>query len=197
MQGVDDDGGDEEIEAEVNEETREPKRVHDPVLPSRAEMDLHMLTHVPFRSWCEHCVCGRGEGVKHEKGDELPEQVEVRLGFCFMGDEGQDKKLTILAARERQTRMTMSTVAPTKGDNEFLARRVQAFLREIGADKGDITVKSDQEPAMVAVLSEVARHRAAEGGGRTVVEQSAVGDSKGKGVIERAAKSVDGAGPCC
>ena len=48
-----------------------------------------------------------------------------------------------MAVRERQTRMTMNAVAPTKGDNEFMAKRVQAFLREIGADKGDITVKSD------------------------------------------------------
>jgi hypothetical protein len=88
--------------------------------------------------------------------------------------------------------MTMSAVMPTKGDNEFAARRVQAFLREIGADKGDITVKSDQEPAMVAVLNEVSRHRAAGGGGRTVIEHSAVGDSKGNGIIERAIKSIEG-----
>ena len=182
----------EDIDAEVDEETREPKKVHNPVLPSRAEMEQHMLTHVPFRSWCEHCVKGRGEGMRHQKVEDVPEQTEVHLDFCFMGDEGQEKKLSILAVRERQTKMTMSAVTPTKGENEFLARRVQAFLKEIGADKGNITVKSDQEPAMVAVVSEVARHRAAEGGGRTVVEHSAVGDSQGNGIIERAIKSIEG-----
>ena len=46
----------EEIEAEESEEPREPKKIHDPALPSQAEVDAHMLTHVPFRSWCEHCV---------------------------------------------------------------------------------------------------------------------------------------------
>jgi hypothetical protein len=189
VQGVEDE---EVIEAELSEEAREPKKVHNPALPSRAEMELHMLTHLPFRSWCEHCVRGRGESVRHEKVEELPEQVEVHMDFFFMGEEGSEQKLTILAARERQTRMTMSTVVPTKGDNEFMAKRVQAFLREIGADKGDITVKSDQEPAMMAVLNEVCRHRAAEGGGRTVTEHSAVGDSKGNGIIERAIKSIEG-----
>lgn len=39
-----------EVEWEVDEEVREPKRVHNPALPSRAEVEAHMLTHAPFRS---------------------------------------------------------------------------------------------------------------------------------------------------
>ena len=173
LQGVEDD--EIEIEAEVCEESRVPKK----------EREMHELTHVPFRSWCEHCVRGRGEGVRHEAWMEMPEQTEVHI---FVGDEDQNEKFAVLAARERTTRMTMSTVAPSKGERQFLARRVQAFLKEIGADTGDITLKSDQEPAMKAVLSEVSRHRAAAGGGRTVIEHSAVEDSKGNGVVERAVK---------
>ena len=45
---------------------------------------------------------------------------------------------------------------------------------------------------MKDLLSEVSRHRAAAGGGRTVIEHSAVEDSKGNGVIERALKSIEG-----
>ena len=122
----------------------------------------------------------------------MPEQTEIHMDFCFLGDEGQEKKLTVLVARERSTRMTVSTVLPSKGSDEFAAKRMQAFLREIGADKGVLTLKSDQEPAIVAVLNEVSRRRAGAGGGRTVIEHSAVGDSKGNGVIERAVKSVEG-----
>ena len=144
------------------------------------------------QAWCEHCVRGRGEGVRHEAGEETPEQTEVHMDVFFVGDEDQNEKLTVLAARERTTRMTVSTVAPSKGERQFLARRVQAFLKEIGADTGDITLKSDQEPAMKAVLSEVSRHRAAAGGVRSVIEHSAVEDSKGNGVVERAAKSIKG-----
>ena len=180
-----------EIEAEVCEESRVPKKMQNPMLPSKAEREMHELTYVPFRSWCEHCVRGRGEGMRHEAGKEMPEQTEVHMDFFFVGDEDQDEKLTVLVARERTTRMTMSTVAPSKGERQFLARRVQAFLQEIGADTGDITLKRDQEPAMKAVLSEVSRHRAAAGGGRTVIEHSAVVDSKGNGVVERAVKSIE------
>jgi hypothetical protein len=82
VQGVEDE---EVIEAELNEEVREPRKVHNPALPSRAEIELHMLTHLPFRSWCEHCVRGRGESVKHEKVEELPEQPEVHMDFSSWG----------------------------------------------------------------------------------------------------------------
>ena len=166
-----------EIEAEVCEEIRVPKKMQNPMLPSKAEREMHELTHVPFRSWCEHCVRGRGEGVRHEAGKEMPEQTEVHMDFFFVGDEDQNEKLAVLAARERTTRMTMSTVAPSKEERQFLARRVQEFLREIGVDTGDITLKSDQEPAMKALLGEVStascsggrrpnRHRAQRSGGQ-------------------------------
>ena len=184
----------EEIKAEEVEEYGErlPVRVHDPALPGRAEIEQHMLTHVPFRSWCEHCVKGRGEEAGHPKGKDEAYELEMHMDFCFMGEEKDSTKLTILVVRERRTRMTMSSVTPTKGDNEFLAKRLMAFLREIGADKGDIVVKTDQEPAMLALLNELARHRAAAGGGRVVPEHSPVGDSQSNGVVERAIKSVEG-----
>ena len=78
--------------------------------------------------------------------------------------------------------MTLSTVVPSKSNGELMAKRVVAFMREIGIDKGNITAKTDQEPAMLAALSEIARHRAAAGGGRLAREHSPVGDCKGNGV---------------
>ncbi len=45
---------------------------------------------------------------------------------------------------------------------------------------------------MKVILSQVSRHRAAAGGGRTVIKHSAVEDSKGNGVVERVVKSIEG-----
>ena len=192
MNGEDEVQGEQPDGEEHENGTREVVKLHQPLLPSPAEREEHALTHVPFRSWCEHCVKGRGEEAMHFKSKEQPEQLEVHMDFCFPGEETSNKKLTILVVRERKTRMTMSSVAPSKSSGEFLAKRVLAFMREIGADKGDITVKTDQEPAMKAIVNEVARHRAEGGGGRMIQEHSPVGDSKGNGIIERAVKSVVG-----
>ena len=53
---------------------------------------------------------------------------------------------------------------------------------------GDLTLRSDQEPAVVDLLKQVAKLR---GVGRTFMEQSPVGDSKPIGVAERAVQSVE------
>ena len=50
--------GDELIEAE--EETEPRNSLPNPELPSQSEIDDHNIDHCPYRSWCPHCVEGRG-----------------------------------------------------------------------------------------------------------------------------------------
>ena len=38
------------------EEARRVKTAKAPAKPSKEEVDEHMVTHLPFRSWCPHCV---------------------------------------------------------------------------------------------------------------------------------------------
>ena len=120
---------------------------------------------------------------------------EVHMDFCFMGNEGKKDEvgetLPVLVVREVATRMTMSTAVPSKSTGTFAARRVVAFLKEIGLVQCDLIVKSDQEPAIVAVVNEVGRVRAAAGGGKYIVEASPVGSSGSNGVVERAIRSVE------
>ena len=114
------------------------------------------------------------------------------MDFCFLGDEGEKNTLTTLVARERNTRMTMATVVPSKSTGNFIGRRIVAFLREIGCEHSKLTMKTDQEPAMLAIVGEVSRVRAAGGGGPVMPEASPVGSSSSNGVVERAIASVGG-----
>ena len=36
-------------------------------MPEQDEIDEHNTTHLPFRSWCPHCVQGRGVSAAHRK----------------------------------------------------------------------------------------------------------------------------------
>ena len=50
-----------EVEAEEGEAgRRRTTKVADPVKPREEEVDEHEKTHLPYRSWCGHCVKGRG-----------------------------------------------------------------------------------------------------------------------------------------
>ena len=39
---------------------RAMKKMVNPRLPSREEVEIHEMTHLPYRNWCPHCVKGRG-----------------------------------------------------------------------------------------------------------------------------------------
>ncbi len=88
--------------------------------------------------------------------------------------------------------MKLRSPVPSKSTGEYVAKRVLAFMKEVGCKHGDMTVKSDQEPAVVSVLNKVGELRAAEGGGKMVSEASPVKDSKGKGLVERAIQTAEG-----
>ena len=36
-----------------------------PRMPSKAEWERHIVSHIPFGSWCRHCVSGRGLERRH------------------------------------------------------------------------------------------------------------------------------------
>ena len=37
------------------------------VLPSESEVEQHEFTHLPFRSWCRHCVRAKGKESPHHE----------------------------------------------------------------------------------------------------------------------------------
>ena len=99
--------------------SRRVVRKHDPRQPSEQEMEEHEMTHLPFRSWCRHCIMGRGQEENCRKAIEEERQVpEVYLDCMFMGDEKEGKILAFLVARERETKAVLNTVIPRKTTGE-------------------------------------------------------------------------------
>ena len=47
------------------EEALDPRMPREPSQPTEAERRLHEPTHLPFRSWCRHCVSGRLDKLPH------------------------------------------------------------------------------------------------------------------------------------
>ena len=45
-----------------------------------------------------------------------------------------------------------------------MARRIAAFMKEIGVGLGDVLIKTDQEPAIKSIMEEAGRVRARDGG---------------------------------
>ena len=174
-------------------EDRKPKKIADPRRPRKEEVEAHELTHVPYRSWCEVCVRGRGKSRPHTAGRQERGLPELHFDYMFVGPEDQPGKCkTCLVIREVETRMSLAIMVPTKGRDAYVADRAVAFLEELGCLSGDVVTKSDQEPSMKALVNQVGMLRASKGTGRWIIEHSPVGESQANGVVERGVQSIEG-----
>ena len=168
---------------------RAPRKVQDPRRPSESEVAEHELTHLPFRSWCTHCIRGRGEATPHARAERDDDGVpEVHMDYCFLGGRS-DEAQPVLVIRERDTKMLLSFLVREKGANDpYVIRRVMAFLTELGHTGNKVIIKTDQESPVRAVAAKIAAERQE---GRTILENSPVKSSGSNGVIERGVKEFE------
>ena len=111
------------------------------------------------------------------------------MDYCFMG-KVDEKAQPILVLKDRDTRMMCSILVKEKGAaDEYTTKRIIAFTKELGYESARITLKSDQESSVKAVIDAVIRAR---GDAPTMPEHSPVRSSGSNGIIERGIKEVQG-----
>ena len=171
-----------------------------PRLPTRQEVQEHELTHVPYRSWCVHCVRGAGRSDAHRRGTRQDEEEREQhmttwnIDYAVMIDTGD------LCTREEMERVGWDKTRDTVLVSEDLATGgIRAHLvsakrngdswiaEEFGYGGVPVRVKSDQEPAIVDVQRAVIAKR---GNAPTIPVNSPVGDSQSNGRVENAIKKV-------
>ena len=194
------------------EEAVRVKVIPSPNAPSRQELLEHNITHMPFRSWCPHCVAGKAKANKHvhSGGLEGSETPVVSMDYMFMGDKNvesvaddkedhgesydvddkDETKAKILVIKDVKSRVCAAVPVPRKGvDNEeWSVKETLRFLEFLGYTS--LVMKTDQEAALKSLMSKVRAHRGDQT--QTMHEMSPVGDSKANGFVERSIQSVQG-----
>ena len=89
----------------LDTESQEAKAITHPKKPSPEEVTAHELTHLPYRSWCSHCVRGRGRADDHHHVEEAREIPLVSTDYLFLGDESEGK-LTVMTVYDSASGMT-------------------------------------------------------------------------------------------
>ena len=75
------------IEIDDRVEEAEPLKIApSPKQPSAADIELHRITHWPYRSWCEECVKGRGLGEQRGTHAGRAHEVPIVGLGCFLHD---------------------------------------------------------------------------------------------------------------
>ena len=162
-----------------------------PKEPTQQERDEHEATHLPYRSWCKHCVRGRGRSEAHKQlqADKSHTVPHVSMDYCFMGQD-ESKCLPILVIRDHASKFVYSHVVPCKGTSHaYPAAQAFSDIEQLGHSK--IVLKNDQEPAIVDLHNAITS-RCKDKNIDVIPENSPVDESQSNGVIERAVQDVEG-----
>ena len=173
-----------EEDGEQPAESAKNKSVPDVKGPSRKEREEHEATHCIYRSWCKHCVKGRGREDGHQRkttADERPEVPTIAMDYCFMGKEDK-KPLTILVIKDNDSKAMKAFSANHKGSGDGrIVKKIQRLIDDQWGRR-KIIIKADKEAAIKELRDRIRDVRTDE----TVVEHSAKGDSQSNSIAEKA-----------
>ena len=172
----------------LHKESREVRKLMDPLLPSEREVEDHWVRgHLPYRNWCHVCVRSRGRAMDHQKDKGKERKLpEYHFEYCFPGDEF-GLKWTISVGPERVSKSWFATAVPQKGaSGRFATDKCMEFFEENGHGEGKVIIKTDQEPSTQYLVKDIVDTRKE---GRTIVEESPVKSSGSNGVVERSSGS--------
>ena len=144
---------------EVGDEEAIPaKALTSPTQPTRKEIQEHVLTHLPLRSWCRHCRRERRTSLPHFRSETEGEHVvpTMSIDCFFMGPSVQEEPHCVfpkLAVKSHESQMTFAHVLERKGPVDSTTRRLVADLDWLGFQR--LVFKLDQEPAILALKQAV------------------------------------------
>ena len=149
---------------EEDETWEKPNIIKESMKPTKAEADEHMVTHVPFRSWCPICVKGKSnvKGHYRRSTENVDSEVPViSIDYMWMGQEGGDEggdgngSAPILVIHDRRTKMKYARMVEAKGQHWYSQITLVRIIRQLGYNR--IVMKSDGEKSIVALKEAVAK----------------------------------------
>ena len=168
------------------------KDIYEPTWETRLK---HEKTHIPFRPWCRACVAARKPDWAHrDLGGTRAKRLmpEVHMDYCFFRDATSEPSVPTIIIKDRESLAIAAHVTPYKGgDSEWTIRQACRDLKRWGI-RGDLTIRCDQENALIDLANEVGRQRQENRSVRTLLEHNSVGDSKANGFIESGVKTIEG-----
>ena len=178
---------------------RHPRGVAKPPEPTQAQRAQHELVHYPYEAWCEHCVKhkGRQDAHRQHQAHDTSSASVVFFDFGFSkrreakpGESSADIDVsTFLIAKDRQTKAVMAIPTPSKG-HPYLSMMVTESLRFLAwLGQAEVTLQSDNEPAIQAVMSHL--QKACSGIGiKAHVRAAPIEAHQSQGEVEEAWKQI-------
>eukprot|EP00973_Karenia_brevis_P021534 2959621-Karenia_brevis.AAC.2 len=146
-----------DIDDSEEEDVKQAEGMTTPNTPTAEEYRTHRLTHLPYRSWCAHCVRGKKRNPAHKKvkGDRETRQVPViAIDYMYMTNREAAKSNPIAVVKDVKKEGVWAFMALKKGSGgTYIASRIARAINFMGYKK--CAIKCDQEPAIKDLQKEV------------------------------------------
>ena len=119
--------------------------------PTKTERAAHALCHIPYRSWCEVCVAGRGISTQHRvrRLHEEREVPQICMDYCFLRNSIGEESITVIVGKDKHSRGVFAHVVPQKGGDVDWVQVVRDVKKFGHYDR--IIIKTDQESALTTI----------------------------------------------
>ena len=168
-------------------------QVNIPRQPSREERELHELTNLPYRDWCDFCVATKARD-DHQRAADASEEgrrsiSSAQLDYAYGRSGGNSKAdlTTVLVGVDSETRMLLAI--PVDGKGADLRGQAEHVVRStlMLNQYGNVEIIGDNEPTMRSLLSYVQTIRHGLGLQTTITNSQKKGQTS---QVERAIQTL-------
>ena len=184
--------------------TRAPRAERQPGQPTEEERASHELTHLPFKSWCGHCVSSRSRRDAHhqdgEKHDADGGDPIIAFDFFYTDVSGDELDfmrqkpaakdvMTVLIVVDKSTGMCRAIPLPSKGEESLVhgAKEILGFISYLGYQA--VGIRGDNEPAAQALTRMICQSRC-KLGLKTIARPSQPYEHATNGAAEQAVQGI-------
>ena len=145
-------------------ETAEARFLPGPQEPTQSQAEDHRASgHIPFRSWCSHCVRARGTGEQDSRRNDKRKICVFSFDYLHFDEAGSPVprdavragakvSLTLLVAKDSLGKAAFAHVVPQKGVDPA-HYSVDALVKDIAwLGYTRLSLRSDNEPAILQLL---------------------------------------------
>ena len=174
--------------------------------PTPAQRAAHRAEgHIPFRSWCRHCVEGRATGEQHRQRTGTRAVCVFGFDYCFYGpgcrvftreeaETSAEEMMKVLVVRDSRGKALFGHVVPQKGvdQDQYAVDLLIEDLKWLGWMR--VSLRSDNEPAIIKLLRVTLQEMRIEivPLDQALEEHPVSYDSRANGEIEAAVKQLSG-----